>query len=355
VSAAARYAYLHTRVSLLAGRLLPGDTLNQLMDQTLEEQRQTLKPFDLQVPMAERSLDEKALEQALITRLVDEAQGLARPLTGSAREMIAYWVRRFEMANLKAIMRAMVSGRPAADIRGDLLDLGPLAALPVDSLIHAEDTAELLRRLEQSVYADMARQARGIYEEQRELFAVEAALDKEYFTGLSKRANALPDEEGRDLRRLTKVFIDQMNLVWLLRYRHVYGMEPAHAYYLLVPAGQYLNSEALLSLVQLGGIEEVVRQLPTPLGRLMTGVTSIPEVEAAMRRETARVARRVLDYTTFNLARPCAYLLLREWQLWQVQGALKGAQLRLDPAVLRSAARIEADAKARKRGGAEAA
>ena len=107
-------------------------------------------------------------------------------------------------------------------------------------------------------------------------------------------------------------FIDQMNLVWLLRYRHVYGMEPAHAYYLLVPAGQHLGSKVLLSLVQLGSVEEVVQQLPAPLGRLMAGVTSVPEVEAVMRRETARVARRVLDYTTFNLARPCAYLLLRE-------------------------------------------
>ncbi len=354
MSAAARYAYLHTRVSLFAGRLLPGDILNRLMDQSLEEQLQTLKSYDLQIPMVGKAVDEKALEQTLITRLVDEAQRLARPLTGSAREMIAYWMRRFEMTNLKAIMRAMVSGQAAADMRDDLLDLGPMAALPVDSLVHAEDTAELLRRLEQSVYADMARQARGIYEEQREVFAVEAALDKEYFTGLSKRANALPDGEGRDLRRLTKVFIDQMNLVWLLRYRHVYGMEPAHTYYLLVPAGQHLDSKVLLSLVQLGGVEEVVQQLPAALGRLMTGVTSVTGVEAVMRRETVRVARRVLDYTTFNMARPCAYLLLREWQLWQVQAALKGAQLHLDPALLRSAARIESQAGAQARGAAQA-
>lgn len=354
MSAAARYAYLHTRVSLLAGRLLTGETLDRLMDQSLEEQRQTLKPFDLPVPMVDQSLDEKALEQGLVTQLVNEAQGLARPLTGSAREMITYWMRRFEMANLKAIMRAMVSGRPTADIRGDLLDLGPMAALPLDSLIHAEDTAELLRRLEQSVYGDMARRARDIYEEQREAFAVEAALDKEYFTGLSKRANALPDEEGRDMRRLTKVLVDQMNLVWLLRYRYVYGLEPAHTYYLLVPAGQYLDSKALLSLVQLGGVEEVVQQLPAALARLMEGVTSVPQVEAVMRGETARVARRVLDYTTFNLARPCAYLLLREWQLWQVQGALKGAQLGLDPALLRSAARLVSQAGTRTRDGAGA-
>jgi len=352
MSAASRYAYLHTRVSLFAGRLLPGNILSQMMDQSLEEQLQTLAPFDLRVPMTDHALDEKALEQALITQLVGEAQRLARPLTGSGREMIAYWVRRLEMANLKTILRAMVAGQPAVDIRGDLLDLGPMAALPVDSLIHAEDTAELLRRLEHSVYADMARQARGIYEEQRELFAVEAALDREYFTGLSKRANGLPDEDGRDLRRLTGVFIDQMNLVWLLRYRHVYGMEPAHAYYLLVPAGQYLDSKVLLSLVQLNGVEEVVQQLPTALGRLMTGVTTIPEVETVMRRETARVARRVLDYTTFNLARPCAYLLLREWQLWQIQGALKGAQLHLDPALMRRAARMEPDTAAPARDGA---
>jgi V/A-type H+-transporting ATPase subunit C len=343
MSAAARYAYLHTRVSLFAGQLLPGHVLSQLMEQTLEDQLQTIKPFALQVPMVDQSLDEKALEQALITRLVDEARRLARPLTGSAREMIAYWVRRFEMANLKLILRAMATGRAAEEIRGDLLDLGSMAALPVDSLIHAEDTAELLRRLEQSVYADMARRARGIYEEQRELFAVEATLDREYFTGLAKRANALPDEDGRDLRRLTGALIDEVNLLWLLRYRHVYGMEPAHVYYLLVPAGRHLDSKTLLSLVQLGGVEEVVRELPAALGGLMPGATGVAEVEAAMRREAAGVARRVLHHTTFNLARPCAYLLLRERQLWQIQGALKGARLHLDPALMRRAARLDGE------------
>lgn len=340
MSAAARYAYLDARVAVFAGRLLSEEELRRLFDEPVAEQAQSLRPTGLLPALEDGAVDAKKLEQAVVSVLVQEALALARPLTGPARDVIGYWMRRFEVSNLKTILRAVVAERSAEQIHAELLDMGPMTSLPVDSLIHAEDTAELLRRLEHTAYAAMAHQARDVYAEQHDLFDVEAGLDREYFTGLAKRAHALPDEAGRDLRRLTGALIDQMNLIWLLRYRHVYGLEPAHAYYLLAPAGRYLNARRLLALVQPDGIEEVLRQLPAPLNALLEGNTTIDGIEAAMRRETERLARYVLAYTTFNLARPCAYLLLKEWQLWRIHSELKGKQLGLDPGLIRAAARI---------------
>lgn len=350
MSAAARYAYLDARVSVLAARLLSEQEVTRFIGLDDREQGETLKA--LGVPLSEGRIpdDAKTLEQIMVTCLVDEAVILARPLTGAARDVLAYWMRRFEVVNLKVILRAVVAGVAAEDIRAALLDLGGMSALPLDALIHAEDTAELLRRLERSGYARMARQAHSMYEEQGDLFSVESALDREYFTGLAQRVNALPDADGHDLRRLTGVFVDQMNLVWLLRYRFVYGLEPAHAYYLLAPVGWYLNGRQLLSLVQLGSTEEVVQSAPPPLDRLLKDANTADAVETALRRETERIAHTLLRCTAFNLGRPCAYLLLRERQLWRIHAALKGRQLGLGGDVIASAMRLPPGASAQAQG-----
>ncbi|HKJ22547.1 MAG TPA: V-type ATPase subunit [Gammaproteobacteria bacterium] len=350
MSAAARFAYLDARVSVLAGRLLSPAAMARFVEVPPDEHGEDFQTLGLpfraeQVP--ENPMD---LEQALVSLLVKEAGVLARPLTGAARDMLRYWLRRFEIVNLKVVMRAIMEGQSVEDIHARLLDLGAMSALPLDTMLHAEDTAELLRRLEHSVYAGMVRQARSTYEEQGGLFSVESALDREYFTGLAKRANALPSEAGRDLRRLVGVLIDQVNLVWLLRYRHVYGLDPAHAYYLLAPMGRYLDSRRLLALVQLGSVEEVVQALTPPFAEPLQGLTTIDAVEAALNRETERIAHIVLGFTTFNLGRPCAYLLLRERQLWRIQAALKGQRLALAPDTIRRAMRITTKAPAGRRG-----
>lgn len=341
MSAAAQFAYLDTRVSVLAGRLLRDEDVAGLLQTSgAGEGAAVLRKVGLTA--GGEAAPPAALEQAVITALVREVQVLARPLTGTAREVLQYWARRFELVNLKIILRALAAGLAPEAIRRELLDLDGMESLPVDAAVHADDVAELLRRLGDSPYAEMARRARDVYEQQRGTFSLEAALDREYFTGLVKRAGALPDAAGRHLRRLVGVLIDQMNLIWMLRFRHVYGLEPAHVFILLIPTGRYLDSRRLLSLVKLEAVDDVLPALPDPLRRLMTDVHSIEEAETAMRRETRRVARCILGYTTFNVARPCAYLLLREWQLWEIYGMVEGARLGLDEALVRSAVRLGA-------------
>ena len=344
MTAVARYAYLHGRVSALAERLVPPWEMDQLAEQTGEQLAASFqtaglsefKPADLPGP--------QVLEQALMSVLVREAIVLIRPLTGAPRDLLTHWMRRFELINLKTIIRAKVTGDAAETTRAELADLGPLSALPVEELIHTEDVAELLRRLERTAYADMARQARALYEDQHDIFTMEAALDRQFYAGLAKRANGLSSDDQIYLRPLVGGLIDQINLVWLVRYRFTFGLSPPHAYYLLVPAGHHLNSRQLLELVQQESFSQVVQALPEPLKDLLAEATTISGMDAILDRETARAAWFVLRQTTFNVGRALAYLLLREKQLLRFHVAVRGQQLQLEPEVIRAAVGVTATA-----------
>jgi V/A-type H+-transporting ATPase subunit C len=330
MSQVSQYAYLHARVSVLSGQLLPHHLLRKLIEQPLEQSTTILEQAGITGLNLQQDLDPNALEQSIVSTLLEEAALLIRPLSGIARDLMTHWMRRFEIINIKRLVRDRIMGQTRDKSALELLELAPFRSLPVEDLIHTEDAGELLRLLEKTVYADMARLARAMYEEKRELFGLEAAFDRQYFTGLVKRVKSQQHNDQMHLRTMIGSMIDQLNLVWLLRYRFVYHLAPSHTYLLLVPSGQHLGSHQLLELVQQDSLPQVLEKLPDPLKQLLSDVATINAVEVTMEQELVKHANMLLKRSTFNLGRAFAYMLLREKQLLQIHVALKGKHLRLD-------------------------
>lgn len=340
MTAASDYAYLNCRVSIRAEGLLPSERLAELATRPVGQVVEILREagfFQLAEQLPETP---HGIEQAVIADYFDDIAVFIRPLKGAARAFLHHWQNRFEIVNLKRCIRHHLAGLPPAELRDNLLDIGAFADLPLDDLLRAEDADEVLRRLEGTAYSAMARHARNVYQESHTLFDLEAVLDRQYYRGLFDHYKALDDIDRRPLSGLLGAIADQINLVWLLRYRFAFGLAPAHAYLLLIPAGRQLKGSDLLRLVQMDGLEEVLQHLPDPMGERLADATSIAEVEKAMDKQTQRVAHRVLRRTTFNLARALAYLVLRERQILKVHVALKGRVLGLDEESIRIAASL---------------
>lgn len=336
-TASAQFAYLHGRVSVFSEQLLSADSLQNLMVCSREEEKHALELAGLGHLAEDIVADSSRLEQALITALISEAEVLANALNGTARDLLIYWVRRFELGNLKAVIRGKMTGQPVETIRDQLIDIGRFATLPVDDLLRTDDMAELLRRLEATPYSDIARQARRVYEEQQHLFALDAAIDRRYLAGLIKRVKSVGPSGSEALRSLIGVNVDRLNLSWLLRYRFAYNLAPAETFYLLVPAGYRISTTQLRELAQLGSIEEIVNHCPPEVRRLIDGLNSSTEIDRALEREALRIAGLILHHTAFNLARAFAYLVLRERDLDLIYAILKGKHLSIEPRLISDA------------------
>jgi V/A-type H+-transporting ATPase subunit C len=336
-SSAAQFSYLHGRVSVLAERLLPAAAVDTLIAAGPDEELSLLALAGLAHLDTRIRADSTALEQALISSLIEDAGILSHALTGTARDLLIYWSRRHELGNLKAILRGKLTDQPVEAIRAQLVDIGQFATLPVEALLQTDDTAELLRRVEITPYGDIARQARRVYEEQQQLFALDAAVDRRYYVGLAKRVKSVGVGGGEQLRALIGVILDRMNLSWLLRYRFAYHLAPAETYYLLIPAGFRLSGTRLRDMAQQSSIEDVLGKTPPPLRDLLQGLSTTLEIDRALERETWRVADLTLHRTAFNLARAFAYLVLRERDLNMIHAILKGKHLSIPAAQIKSA------------------
>ena len=340
---APRYAYLDTRVSVMANRILTDDRLQELVDLVPGQEGDIFHAAALTgLRLDEPSEPPSSLEQRLITLLMADFVIFVRALTGAAREFLLYWAYRFELSNLKAILRGKMTEQNVEAIRDQLVDMGPFAQLPVDDLLRTDDVAEMLRRLERTPFSNIARQARRIYEQNHDLFALDAAVDRRYFAGLSKRAEAAEPDRAHPLRGLVGDIIDRYNLVWLLRYRFSYRLSPAEAYYLLIPASYRLGSRQLLALSRLGSLEEVVRNLPSPFARWLAGAHTASDVAQILDREGWRQAQSTLRRRV-SLARVFAYLVLRDRDLRRLRAVIKGKRLRMQPELIREAASLAAE------------
>lgn len=326
----ARYAYLNTRVSILAEQLMRSEQREQLFSRNLDQIEGLLRETGLDKVGNELPHNADQLEQSLTSLLMMEAHLLSRGLGGAEKQLIVHWMRRFELINLKILIRAKLSNLPAQQIIGNLVDLTPLTGIPLDELINTENINEFLWRLESTAYGAMAQQARRVYEEKQSLFAVEAVMDSRYFSDLARKALNLRGEDQKYTRLIIGSLLDQINLVWLLRFRIDFHLDPPQAYFLLSGGGHELGRAKLLELVQLDTLEQFVTNLPAHMRSKLEGFTSISQIESQMMRETRKVAHHVLRNTSFNVARAFAYLYLREQQAQLIHIAMKGKLLNLD-------------------------
>lgn len=331
-------AYLNTRVSLFSGRLWQGVDFDALIRSPDAEMAETLAQRGLpQLATGYGSQDPLSLEQRIIAEILDETRILIRPLTGDARNFLIYWTERFEISNLKTLLRGKMTGEKPAALLARLTPMGTFGRLDVQDLVHSEDVTELLRRLEAGAYAGIVRQARRAFEESHDPFILDAALDRGYYEGLARRAQPLENASGPAFRRLMGPLIDRINLVWLLRYRFNYNLPPAQVYFLLVASHYGLPSSRLRQLAALGSLEEILAALPDGLRRDLEGITEIPLVFASMDRVAADVAAKVLHSGAPAIARAFAYLILRERDLRAVRAVLRGRHLGLVSADIQQA------------------
>lgn len=325
--------YLNTRVAILRARLLPDAELEALIDRPLDD---SLKDR-LGAVLLDPELDTAAIERTLMHALLTDLAVILRPLTGASRSFFTFWARRFELFNLKALIRGKLRNLPEGEIERHLQDMPSFTVLDHENLLRTESVAELLRQIEAGPYGDIARQARQVLEEKQDTLAVEAAIDQRYYDGLVQRIRMLSQHDMEPLHALLGAQVDMLNLTWLVRYRFAYHLSPTETYYYLLHHGAQLGRDTLLQLVELEQCDEVMSALPPALRQRLSGARNPLDVERRMEdlvRERARAAAR---FSLSVLTRAFAYLLLRECELNRLRAIVHGKRLGLSPGLVHSA------------------
>ncbi len=321
-------SYILTRAHILAQRLIPLQAWQNIIDTDL-----TVLQQQYQCETHCNQIEKRLIDQAL-----DDFQLLFRPFSGIQRTMLHYTVHWYELSNLKTLIRGKFSAMSEQEISTELIDLEEFAVLPLPALLQTDDPYEMLRLLEQTPYSTIVRQARTIFEEEgQNLFSLDAAIDRHFFSHLMHHLRLLPQPDQRPMKLALGTLMDRLNLLWLVRYRFAYQLSPAKSYSLLATTGNRLHAMELMKLARIEHLPELLEQLPQPLNQLLQTTESLTTIENRMEHYMLQSVAQLMKQTRSAITYIFCYVLLREAEIRLLQSIIKGKQLAFDERLIRQA------------------
>lgn len=278
---AAGYGYLNARVRGLRAQLLPAGFLTDQLDAS------GFAGFTSALAQTSygRDLDESAgdvisladVDAALARGFVRTTRALLGYADGTPRALIALLLRRYDLANLKALVRARHADRGAEDVLAAVLPAGELTSKTLRSAADAADLAAAGQVLALSGHplAEAFRKGVVAYADEGDLLAFEIALDRAFYAGWSADAERLSAPEG--FRTYVATEIDATNVRTALKLRG----RPVEAARFFVAGGRIVSASSFAELVA----QPVGTPLPAlggPFGALADASTP-GEVDARLR------------------------------------------------------------------------
>ena len=320
MSQQADQAYLRTRLAIMGGNLLGNEKLHALTQLPPEElARQT--GFEA-IKGSNDAARLAAFERALIQIWLGELSTLLRPLKGAARQLLSQWASRYELLNIKALIRGKTGHFANEEIERSLFKLPCFLSLDYDQLINTDSVAELLRHLQKTRYRRLATQALRQYEERPEPFLLDATLDQHFYNDLINRSQRLEADDRTETLNMIGRFVDRRNLVWSLRYRFCYGLQPSQILYLAIDGGRVLNRSRLQQIVQAETLNEALMLLPDNLLSHGEMPKEIIKIEVAMRDDLSKYAQRAMRISPSAVTSVLAYLVLRHGEIRKIYAIL---------------------------------
>jgi len=274
------------------------------------------------------------VEQALWAYLVRSFRAPLKLVQGKPRNLLEWLWRRFEMDNLKTLLRTVAGGVPPNQIRDSLIPLGAVSELPWTALSEATSILEVVERLRSSYYgafyARVLDSALDRYRREGQLFVLEVALDLAYFRRLLRLLDSLGGRDRREARHLIGTMVNSQNLLWAFRYRIYFNLSPEEI--LNYTLQRHLRADAtVVRQIALGApLWEVVKsiwgnRLPN-LDRLvdLSPAEALPELELIFRRYLHTLALDKLRGYPFHLGTILAYEILLESEVRYLITVIEG-------------------------------
>lgn len=287
----AGYGYLNARVRGLRAQLLPAGFLTEQLDASgfagfASALVQTSYGRDLEEAQSEGA-GLAAVDAALARSFVRTTRALLGYVDGAPRALIALLLRRYDLANLKAIARAMHAGRGADEVLAAVLPAGDLGTETLRGMAEAADLAAAGQVLALSGHplAEAFRKGVAAYAGGSDLLAFEIALDRAFYVGWSADAERLPAPDG--FRAYVAAEVDATNVRTALKLRG----RAVEADRFFVTGGRLVSAATFAELVA----QPVGTPLPALRGPFaaLADATTAGEVDGRLRGVLDGIARRL--------------------------------------------------------------
>jgi len=330
------YGYANARIRGMRSRLLTRAFLDDLIEtpdiqQFITKLQQTEYGPDLDETLI-HGRDAAAVDEALKNNMIRTYQKVLHFLNDEASYIVTTLLGRWDVFNLKTIIRGKHMHLSTADIRDGLLPAGQLTSIDLEALSSADDVRAVV---DTAVtwglpFASAMRDGFARFTQSGELADVELALDRYYADWAATRLQKTRGNIGT-AKRILGIQVDTMNLVMVFRLQKAdtESIVPDQFY---LGGGAAVSRELYADLAPLSDVDEVLDRLRgTPYGKLLDEVAvkyieenSISVFERALEDYLMRRALAVGAGDPLGIGIGIAYLWAKQNEITNLRIIVKG-------------------------------
>ena len=239
-----KYSASYARMRGLKGKLIGREQLEALLQvsdfrSVLSSLKNTFYGEQIR-DLVDISLVEHALKQDLIISYMK----ILTFLRGKPAELLKTFLGRFELYNIKTIVRSLVYGKtPKEKVTPFIFSLGKYHTIPIDEALESENIESFIKITKNTPFARPLEIGYQQFEAEKTLFPLEIALDIDYYVRLKQALDSLGPVDKIDSWELLSLYYDIINLIWLFRFKEYFKFTPEQIFQYIIPYGQHIKGE----------------------------------------------------------------------------------------------------------------
>lgn len=326
------YPYTFARASAMKGVLLKKEDYDRLLKMSTPEIVRFLQDTAYKKEIDEFAANHEGLELVEIALRQNFGKTLAklqRISTGNLRELLDAYLVRYDIENIKIVLRAKFTGDMTAD--QFLIPAGNLSKAYFQSLLQkdsVEDVAHLVS------IADLSSGIKH-YQHTGSLFEIENLLDRHYYEGLLELVHRVP-RQGILFGKFLRTELDVHNFMTILRLAKE-GFSPERMKGYIFARGQRLKQAALQRLLSSSDVEEILdrlkslgfRDIAIPAIEAYKKQKHLADVEVAQRRYLLHRATLLRHQHPLSIDTILGFMLAKEIEVRNLIVLIKAKMLDL--------------------------
>ncbi len=342
----APYAYVNARIRSKEAKLLDDAKLNELIESgSLEELVGLLEDTDYGqyiVDVMNELKDPIAVEKAFDMYLADLYGLIYRISPDSAKKILKVFAKKFDIKNIKTLLRAKFAGLSAEETYALLIPLGNIPVEKLKELSEVKTVEEVIRGLEGTEYFKALQEELSNYDQTSNITGFELALDKFYLESLRKTIMIEGKEEDL-FREFIGTLIDVENLKVILKGK-ADGLSAEELSKYITLTGYELADWKLKDLMSADGIEGVLSSLEgtSYVDVLVEAMEeyektkSIYAFEKALDKYVLEKGKKLSTRKPFGVGPIIGLIVSKELEVKNLKAIVKGKIENLKPEEIRS-------------------
>jgi len=333
---AIRFSYINAKVRSLKSYLLDqSDYENLLKTKGYYGLTEYLKytPYCKNINEGISSYDE--LIEIYYKNLFEDYVKLINSLSGHIKKLVYHLYQRYELENLKVILRTVCYNRPIEKTKNLLFPLVKYQTISIQEILTSKDPVDLILNLRGTWYHEPLMNSLYRFENEGETFPLEMALDLNYYKQLWEIVTSLSCKDQKIAKSILGVQLDALNILWIIRFKERYHLSPEEILNYSLFHGTYISKKVRKKLAYSVNQKDIVTNLEgTPYKRILSGIND-PEISyVRLLQYTLLLVKKNWYKYPFQIGTILDYIFLKDMEIKDLITITEGKRMGIEDKII---------------------